>query len=167
MLITDRIMKIRNLLIHINGSVDSRKKLHKLIYLLQELGEDFDQDYIYHYYGVFSPSLASDIDWATESENAIFIEKHNLAGYTYKINKDVTIKADSEIDFRKEIIDHAKELADYDARLLETLSTVVYLGRNHYSGNKLKTRLKELKPDHKEHYKKAFKLAKEKYALNV
>ena len=43
----DRIPKLQALVKLLGNRVKSKKKLHKLIYLLQQVGEDFGYKYVY------------------------------------------------------------------------------------------------------------------------
>ncbi|MCK4791269.1 MAG: hypothetical protein KAV87_46480, partial [Desulfobacteraceae bacterium] len=70
--------------------IESKKKLHKLVYLLQQAGEDFDENFIFYYFGVFSPTLANDLEFA-EKAGVIVIEepKGGAWGYTIKLRENV------------------------------------------------------------------------------
>ena len=156
----ERISRILELVKCAGGSINSRKKIHKLIYLLQEKNEEFDQNYTFYNYGVFSPTLANDLDYAVRldylQEN---VEKDKeYKSYVYALGR----KQMEGIEFDKEIKneDTFNMLIDKEPRILEVLSTIVYLHRNHYSRNKLKAKLELLKPNLHEHYEKAFELAK-------
>jgi uncharacterized protein YwgA len=162
----ERIMKIRELVKNAGSGIKSRKKMHKLIYLLQEINEEFDQDYIFHNYGVFSPTLAEDLDFAVEQDFLIQREKrrNDYQFYIYALgkNKIDDLNVDNEIK-NKEVLN---KLINKKARLLEVLSTIVYLNRNHYSNEKLKEKLKYLKPNLSDYYEESFSLARELYNID-
>jgi uncharacterized protein len=163
----ERIEKMRALLAATaSHKIESKKKLHKLIYLLQQKGEDFDQDYTFHYYGVFSPSLAGDLDTAKKWAliNVEEPEEGQLA-YTISLPKGSQIESISSISENSIII--LNTLAQKDPQYLEVLSTIVYLDRNFYKGDELKQKLQELKPDLERHYTEAFKIANELFNIKV
>ncbi|MFH1373552.1 MAG: hypothetical protein ABII79_07150 [bacterium] len=165
----ERIEKIRALLSDANsqGKIESKKKLHKLVYLLQQSGENFDEDFIFHHYGVFSPTLARDLEFAEKTEQ-IEIEKPQAEnwGYTIKLPPDRILGGENRLSnkSREHLIPH---LADKEPQLLETLSTIVYLKRNYYNEKDLKQKLSELKPDLSQHYEEAFHLAKELFQIDI
>lgn len=144
--------------------IDSKKKLHKLVYLLQEYDEDFDQDFKFHYYGVFSPSLASDLDIADFEGRVHISESEDQFGYIIELDE-------GEYPDLNLISDKAKELIEVfefeEPQLLEVLSTIVYLDRNYYEGNELLFKLHELKPKLIDHYPKAFGFAEEYYGITL
>ncbi len=162
----ERFDKILSLLNSVpDGKIRSKKKLHKLVYLLQQAREDFDQDFTFHYYGVFSPSLARDIDSAKEL-GLIGIEQHQSGyGYDISLTPAVEVGKIAELGSRGQGI--LGDLADKDAQLLEVLSTIVYLDRNFYHGSELKQKLKALKPDLSVHYEEAYGLATKLFAIEL
>lgn len=160
----ERIIRIKELIKQVGGTLKTRKKLHKLIYLLQELGEDFDQDYYYYNYGVFSQSLASDLDFADDNKD--IIEEKVEEVYSYQIG-ETRYPDEDKLAFKGENLVKITSLGEKSPRLLEVLSTIVYLNRNHYSGEELKNKLLELKPDHDDEFKEAYVLAKDMFKIEV
>jgi uncharacterized protein YwgA len=151
----------------LGGSIDSKKKFHKLVYLLQQKGEDFDQDFIFHYYGVFSPSLARDMEIAKEN-GWIEISEPDTSHHASTI-RFVGTEQLPDMELAGESESLLKELAGQEPRLLEVLSTIVYLHKNYFRGEDLKSRLRELKPDRElqTFYESAFRLAKELYGIEA
>jgi len=168
MSIIERIEKLTALLSAASpeGKIESKKKLHKLVYLLQEVGEDFDESFIFFHFGVFSPTLARDLEFAQEV-GQIVVEEPQGDNWAYVIKlKEGTPTNNSEI-LSNEAKQLVGKLANLEPQLLETLSTIVYLERNYYSGKSLKQKLHELKPDLSQHYEEAFKLARELFQIDV
>src|SRR5579883_1531825 len=62
----ERLGRLRRLIETAGGRVEGRKKLHKLAYLCQRAGTDLGQSFIFYMYGVYSPSLAQDVEAASE-----------------------------------------------------------------------------------------------------
>lgn len=60
----ERLNRLETFFQWVGGSITGRKKLHKLIYLSQALGFDLGQEFIFHFYGVYSPSLSKDLEMA-------------------------------------------------------------------------------------------------------
>jgi len=168
MSIFERIEKISALLFAASpeGKIESKKKLHKLVYLLQQAGEDFDEDFIFYHFGVFSPTLASDLEFA-KNAGQIRIEEPQGDdwGYVIKLSdKSLGMPRISLSDNAKDLVQH---LADREPQLLETLSTIVYLNQNYYRGSALEQKLRQLKPDLSEHYSEAFKLSRELFQIDI
>lgn len=157
----DRIEKLRVLLNTVGGNIHSRKKLHKMVYLLQShiQGEDFDQDFIFHYFGVFSPTLARDLDSATEEK--LILEE--LVDEEYVISLSTETVGAVKLCSRMESL--AQQLSRKTPQLLETLSTIVYLSKDYYEGQALKDKLARLKPKLRKYYKDAFKLALSEFGI--
>jgi uncharacterized protein len=162
----ERIRGLKGLFEAAGGELQSRKKIHKLVYLLQELGDDFDQDYTYHHYGVYSPTLASDLDFATEI-GVLIQENDPDSGYKYSLNNEATIIKGKSGPLSKPGNDLLLAMLGENPALLEVFSTIVYLYRNHYSGKELKDKLSELKPKLKGYFDEAYELAHAYYNIDV
>ena len=164
----DRIPKLQALVKLLDNHIESKKKLHKLVYLLQQAGEDFGYRYIYHSYGVFSPELASDLDTARQ-DSVLSVERRDDNGMTvydirYPSENPLNISDPGDIACDHGLI---KELGGRSAAFLEALSTVVYLGNNYYSGTDLRSKLTELKPGLERHFEQAYEFARDKFEVQV
>lgn len=151
-----RLDKITALLKLADGKIESRKKLHKLIYLLQSQGEDFGQGYTYLLYGVYSPTLADDLELA---EQLGFLEQQSQPGIGF------TIKLKKEIAHSAQMPDLAKKLLDKTPRFLEALSTIIYV-HHFFCDDKLLERCTELKPHLKTEIDEALPYAQKEGLLN-
>ena len=78
-----RLGQLQRLVQAAGGQVDGRKKLHKLAYLCQRKGTDLGQEFQFHMYGVYSPSLARDVDAATAWN---LLKEDRLEGGSYEIS---------------------------------------------------------------------------------
>ena len=158
--LVERIDKLRALLQEVGGEIVGRKKFHKIVYLMQKKNEDFSQDFKYHHFGVWSPTLSEDVSLAkyhkivseNETDSGFII---NLTDPTPLETKYGTVKN----------IEFLLKLNSLEPRELEVLSTIVYLFDNGYRNGKLRTKLTELKPKLKRHFDKGFLLAQEYYSI--
>ena len=164
--ILERADKLYKLVEIVGGRIESRKKLHKLVYLLQEVREDFDQDFVYLHYGVFSHTLASDLGFSVEHGLLHEVKEMPTGGYV--------ITVASEEGFLSEDIDlgHLEivsKLSTESPRFLEVLSTIVYLHTNGYRKTELKTKLKALKSEllTGDTAGKAYEFARELFQVDV
>jgi len=71
------------------GGVDTRKRLHKCVFLLQLAGLKMDAEYCLHYYGPFSRDVAEATDLLTQSKVLAETEIPNPMGasYSYKVTE--------------------------------------------------------------------------------
>lgn len=162
-----RINKLASLLESVpDKRIETKKKLHKLVYLLQEMGLNFEHEFKYHHYGVFSLSLANDLDLGEDDTGeTLFIQSKtdNDWGYTIELKED--FKSPEETFIESSHLELIKSLAGEEPQLLEVLSTIVYLDRRYFKGEGLTSTLHELKPKLTNFYEQAFKLAEKHYEI--
>jgi uncharacterized protein len=142
--VLERAARIVSLLQLCGGTVEGRKKLQKIVYLLQEAGEDFGQVFSYHYYGVYSSGLAGDIAYMMES--GVVTEAQITDGVNVKFSVGLANDAISLVV--PAVLQHtplAEKLSSMTPRELEVLSTIVFLYRNGMRNDELVSRLRELK----------------------
>jgi uncharacterized protein YwgA len=156
-----RVEKIETLIKAAGNTVGGRKKLHKLAYLCQEAGTDLGQSFIFHYYGVYSPSLSEDLEIA-ERWNVIS-ETPNGSGYQIKLGSEAGKKANGNFHGGLKVVG---KLALEEPAVLEVLSTIVYLHRHGYKGTKLRAKLLELKGHLKKYFGRSGKLAHKHYRIS-
>jgi len=155
---SERVKKLCGLIHLLGGKIKTRKKVHKLIYLLQTEGEDFGQSFRFHNYGVFSPPLAYDLDLAKSQKRVS--EQDGRDGFSIELlstSKPIGQIADQFSDRIKEL---AQKMSLKKPQFLEALSTVVYLSRDFYSGDDLREKFLELKPDLEKYYETACRFAR-------
>ena len=159
-----RLGKVRSLLEKMGGSIYSRKKLHKLVYLIQNSGENFGYDFVFHHYGVFSPLLARDLEFGCAISMINQDKDDALAGYKIALSEPASdfIASDNLENTSEDLVE---SLGQKDPQFLEVLSTIVYLNDNYYQGERLTRKLKELKPDLQKYYNEAYELAEEHYEI--
>lgn len=157
-----RVEKIKQLLNAATGKISGRKKLHKLAYLCQEAGMDLGQSFTFHYYGVYSPSLAHDLGIA-EAWNEI-TETSDGFGYIIELNPQANVAEESTSTSGFEVV---AALAHEAPAVLEVLSTIVYLDRHGFSGDELISKLRELKGHLETHFDHSLQLASEYYGITT
>lgn len=108
--------------------VTGRKKLQKMIYILQQCRVPFEEKYQFHFYGPYSEELTLRVE---ELCNLNFLneekeEKSNYHQYHYSITEDgATFLKQFEVNIPG-IEDRISVLQDCSARFLELVSTVLY-----------------------------------------
>lgn len=108
--------------------VTGRKKLQKMIYILQQSHVPFEEKYQFHFYGPYSEELTLRVE---ELCNLHFLneekeEKSNYHQYHYSITEDgQTFLNQFEVNM-PDIEDGINLLQDCSARFLELVSTVLY-----------------------------------------
>lgn len=161
----ERLEKLESFFHYAGGKITGRKKLHKVIYLIQELGLDFNQKFIFHYYGVYSPGLSEDLklaqQWGLIKEN---VDKHNGAGYSYELVDKSSIHP---YEYEKEIKNKIDLLVREKPTVLEVLSTIVFLDRKGYAQEQIAYKVQELKGHLQYCFDDAFKLADDVYGLRI
>lgn len=157
----DRVKLIKDFFRLVNGEVRGRKKIHKLFFLYQAKGMNLGQDFIFHHYGVYSPSLGADLQQAQEWG----LIEEDLVGNTYIIRLKESKEEDTGSSL-KEYENFIQLLAGKPAQLLEVLSTLVYLQQEGFKDGVLFNKLNELKGHLEFYFEEAFKLAEEVYGIN-
>lgn len=159
-----RVEKIKQLLLAAGGKISGRKKLQKLAYLCQEAGTDLGQSFTFHYYGVYSPSLAHDLVIA-EDWNEITEKPDGFGfGYIIELNPETIVEKESTLTSGFDVVN---ALAHEAPAVLEVLSTIVYLDRHGFSGNELISKLRELKGHLETHFDHSLQLASEYYGITT
>jgi uncharacterized protein YwgA len=150
-------------LIHVLERVDGRKKLQKLVHVLQKLGYSFPEKFRYSFYGMYSQQLRDELD--TLEDDNLIDEKGQPnaggAGYTFETTPKLGAFLD-ELGLRAEPewAALAKELNVLSAHKLEGISTIFFLRELGLEGDQLKKRLVELKPHLQEIYSQCDQEAK-------
>lgn len=157
-----RLQKINQLLSAAGGKVTGRKKFHKLAYLCQEAGTDLGQSFVFHFYGVYSPSLADDLNLAERWKEIT----ETPEGLSYVIELNPELHPDKETSFSGGF-KIAQALSGEEPAVLEVLSTIVYLDRHDFSGQNLVKKLEDLKGHLKKYFERALQLASKHYQITV
>ena len=158
-----RLVRLQKLIEASGGTVDGRKKLHKLVYLSQRSGIDFGQAFQFHMYGVYSPSLAQDVDAATAWG---LLEEESSAGETYKIQVSQSAEGGPFGEDMPELRT-VETLAEKSFATLEVLSTIVYLWGLDFRGEHLCRSLHLVKGHLESDFDLAFDLAAKHFDIEL
>ncbi len=160
-----RLDRLQRLVEAAGGTVEGRKKLHKLVYLCQRSGTDLGQAFQFHMYGVYSPSLARDVDAATAWG---LLEEKSSAGGAYEIrllSEPRSAKIDPPVaDIG---LDTVRTLANESSATLEVLSTIVYLWDLDLRGEDLRISLRDVKGHLESLFNSAFDLAAQRFGIEL
>jgi len=126
------------------GSLHSRKRLQKVVFLLQASGCPFDADYTLHHYGPYSQEVARLSDEMVQVGLLDESSMPNQVGvqYSYALTKNAASemaqleKSPQGKKLAKPLTPFeakAKELLNTDLWLLEVASTMVYFRKQGYS----------------------------------
>jgi len=135
-------------LLHVLGRIGGRKKLQKIVHILQERGVPFSERFQYAYYGMYSQQLRSEVE-RLESENLVKESPVFGMNICYELEKTGELDA-----LMKEIgqeqkpmwAETAQKLNALSPLELEGVSTILFLRGEGLSGEALKHRLLRLKP---------------------
>lgn len=143
-------------LLKVAGEIQDRKKLQKIVYILQMKGVGFNEKFTYHYYGPYSTELQMEVtslsDWGFVSETSKQTESNHVC-YTYSLKEGSDYE--NEYDDVQEVIDNAeiiKHLNSIPTHVLELIATIFYLKDYNYptdENNKdfVRKKINALKPN--------------------
>jgi uncharacterized protein len=134
-------------LVDVVGKIEGRKKLQKIVHILQSRGFDFPHDFGYLHYGPYSSGLAAEVDALVSSKFVIEQRGVGYEPYVYTPSKTVgalfEYLGETQVPPWRSL---AISLNSRDANFLESLSTILYLQENGFLGRTLKERFIQLKP---------------------
>ena len=136
-------------LLQVLGQIGGRKKLQKIVHILQERGVPFPEHFEYSYYGMYSQRLRSEVE-RLESEK--LVKESQIVGgmnVSYSLEKTDELEAlVLEIGQGKEPewAETARHLNSLSPQELEGVSTILFLKDCGFAGDALKERLLGLKP---------------------
>ena len=161
----ERLGRLRKLVEIAGGEIEGRKKLHKLAYLCQQVGTDLGQSFMFYMYGVYSPSLAQDVEAAVEWN--LIVERPSGEGHVISCGPENLEPADSDLRTTEAGFEVVKNLANQSPAMLEVVSTIVYLRDAGYCGADLEKKLSELKGHLSVLFPQATELAKTYFNVDV
>lgn len=128
--------------------ITGRKKLQKMVYLLQQRGILYNQKFKYHHYGPYSYELQSQIDRLVEHQ--LLAEIYTDVTYSYNITAEGKLflqKHEQVFNSAFDLpTDAVKKLVMTDTAVLEMASTYAYLLEMGYEQREAEGRAVELKP---------------------
>jgi len=129
--------------------IEGRVKLQKIVHILKEMGHPFREEFGYLHHGPYSSGLKSEIDQLCEWD-LVDEEEQPLKDYTrYEYSPNGRLREVLEEigdDSDPEWSEMARQLNQKNAAELEGISTIMFLRRRGFEGERLETRFKELKP---------------------
>jgi len=143
-------------LLRVLRRVEGRKKLHKQVHILQELGYPFAERFEYSYYGMYSRELRAELGSLVKDklvkEEASPNQARELT-YTFESTPALEEFLDgSEVDKEPPWAPLAQHLNSLHTKRLEGISTILFLHRRGLRGRELRERFRALKPHLKDIY---------------
>lgn len=137
-------------LIDVLGEIKGRKKLQKIVHLLEHSGVNFFCKYEYHHYGPYSSDLQMELNDLVEQ--GFLSESFENGTYSYSITekgKQFKVKMEQkmieEVQFKLPVTPSLK-MNEQNSQFLEVVSTYAYLLDTGYDAAKAFAKTKELKP---------------------
>jgi hypothetical protein len=130
--------------------VSGRKKLQKLVHILQELGYAFPEQFEYSHYGMYSRQLRSEL--ASLVADKLVNENEGTSqfghpSFTFEVLPQLdTFLEELGVEADPSWKAAAQKLDGYGPQRLEGISTILFLERCGLHGEQLKQRLLSLKP---------------------
>ncbi|AXF55282.1 YwgA family protein [Salicibibacter kimchii] len=132
------------------GKIKGRKKLQKIVHLLEHSGTDFFSKYEYHHYGPYSSDLQMEVNdlydqgFLDESmENETYCYSITERGKVFKSKLEQKSQNDVRFNFPSE---HASNMNEKSSQFLEVVSTYAYLLDTGYQTSDAYDKTNELKP---------------------
>ncbi|MBI2925547.1 MAG: hypothetical protein HYY24_07575 [Verrucomicrobia bacterium] len=137
-------------LLRVLRQVEGRKKLHKVVHILQELGWPFPERFDYSYYGMYSRELRAEVDSLVQDKLIKEKANPNMAGertYTFESTPELEEFLDSlRVEKQPPWVALARQLNGLHTQVLEGISTVLFLRSRGLHGEDLQRRFGALKP---------------------
>jgi uncharacterized protein YwgA len=110
------------------GTLNSRKRLQKVVFLLQAAGCPVEADYTLHHYGPYSQEVARLSDEMVQLNLLAESSERNQVGmqYSYELTERAT-KEIAELEKTPKGISLAKQLAPFEIKAKELLNTDLWL----------------------------------------
>lgn len=132
-------------LLNVVGRIEGRKRLQKMVHILQELGVGFQERFQYSFYGMYSLQLKAEIDVLNQEG---LVEESSLAnGFAVQRTDELT-RLINEFDLAEEPVwaERARYLNELTPAVLEGISTIYYLRHTETDEGIVRERLLTLKP---------------------
>jgi uncharacterized protein YwgA len=137
-------------LLRVLQKVEGRKKLHKEVHILQELGCPFPERFAYSYYGMYSQELRAEVDSLIKDKLLEEEANPNMANeFTYTVKSTPALEqflGGLKIEKGPAWAPLAKDLNSLHVQVLEGVSTILFLLHRGLDAEDLKKRFHALKP---------------------
>lgn len=121
--------------------IDGINRIHNIIFILKQIGADFNEQFSYSRYSPFSNELQLKLDYLKQQEII-----SNGSGELHTIGEKVTINS-NEYTYLNGFEDQISELNQFDKNELELIATAFYLNQFGYDRSSIEKKLKIMKPD--------------------
>lgn len=143
-----RIGRLAEIINAAGGAVVGKKKLQKLIYLAQEKGLYLGYDFEYYFHGVFCSDIETDLriakNFGVLNQEQEFTNEFGNPVRVSVVDKEACSPEPVDAE-RQKGLELVEALAPKSARVLEVLSTIVYLTNAGYNGKERDSHLHRLK----------------------
>jgi len=151
------------LLVRECGKIEGRKKLQKIVHILQESGAPFRERFGMLHYGPYSSELKRELDLLVNEKNSLITEteiQKEYKTYVYSPGEKLgellkNVGKTAEPSWAQT----AQNLNDLSAQTLEAMSTILFLQKRGFHDNHLEDRFNKIKPQLASRYDEALKLA--------
>lgn len=148
--------------------VEGRKRLQKIVYLLQAKGHpDFRQSFVLYIFGPFSRNVAAQLDFVHDA--GLVDEKEVDGTYQYSVSPEQKSRVSGLIGNRSKAGEWrglAARLDGNPTHFLEALSTLVFLNKTReLVGVELKREFDSVKPHLSGQFEPALEFARTEYAV--
>ena len=136
-------------LVQICRKIESRKKLQKLVYILQQMGNPFHQQFEYLHYGPYSSDLKREIDQLVEAGliQEESTQAHIFSQYNYGPTANLSdLLRNFGGEEKPSWAELATDLNRESPQTLEAISTILFLRQKGFGEDRLRARFCELKP---------------------
>lgn len=136
-------------------TIETRKKVQKIVHILQVMGAPFPERFDFHRYGAFSTELAREIE-AFKEENLVVETEISGPLPTFRLEPAESLlellSRDSSLTEEPEWLAWAEELNGERPRRLEGISTILYFHQRRWPREAWRKKFQELKPHLVEEY---------------
>jgi hypothetical protein len=133
-------------LLHVVGRIEGRKRLQKMVHILQELGIEFQERFQYSFYGMYSLQLKSEIEVLKEEGLVSEIALSNASFAVTQTEELERLLQDFELMAEPDWANLARHLNSFSPVMLEGISTIYYLRHTETDESAVRGRLLALKP---------------------
>ncbi len=153
----DDIYVLRDIINISGGKIEGRKKIQKIIYIIQQLSSPFSNPYEYrwNYYGVFSEELASEIHMG-QAFGILGESYKEEYGYRTYIIEATDSSNSSDIGANVQLNNVIRFLASKEPRILEVISSIMYFQNKGLDKEEVENKLRELKGHLSAFFEEAF-----------
>ncbi len=140
-------IRISQLLVRL-GAIEGRKKLQKIVHILQSTGAPFEEKFELSHFGAYSSELRGEVAKLAKDDLVQEEEPTGCAGsYIYRPTAALqALVKELSVSLDEPWLDLAEKLNLRSAQELEGISTVLYLKRWGWSQEGLRQQFSALKP---------------------